>query len=365
LPPGNSPVSIAFPAARAPRLLVLINGVSVAGAIEATVASNNHFGADRFSTRIALGSNPAAPWASATDFDVNIQFSLDNGTSFFSIIQGVVDTVRIDPLGNTVYLNGRDHTADLMATRMQETFTNQTSSEIAEQIAGRHGFSTDIVATTKPVGRYWQLEHDRTTLNEFSRATTEWDLLVSLARHETFDVWVHGTTLHFRPPDTAHFMASILRPVATDMGPANVTSLSMERNLSVARNIEVVIKSWNSRQQAAFTQTAASTSAAASGVADTQVSYVYVVPNLTPDAALRLAQTKLAEMAQHERVVTVEIPGETSLAPRMQIRLEGTLTDFDQVYWIDEIERHLSSSRGFTQRMRLLRVRPESLRRIA
>ena len=35
-----------------------------------------------------------------------------------------------------------------------------------------------------------------------TRATTEWDLLATLAGWEGFDVWVSGTTLHFRPPDT-------------------------------------------------------------------------------------------------------------------------------------------------------------------
>jgi len=46
------------------------------------------------------------------------------------------------------------------------------------------------------------------------------------------------------------------------------------------------------------------------------------------------------------------MPGELTLAPRMMLRLEGTGTDFDQSYWIDEIERQLSVRHGFTQRLR-------------
>ena len=54
-----------------------------------------------------------------------------------------------------------------------------------------------------------------------------------------------------------------LRAVATQTGPANVTSLRLERALTLARDIVVTVKSWNSRQQAAFTQTARSAPAAA------------------------------------------------------------------------------------------------------
>jgi hypothetical protein len=108
----------------------------------------------------------------------------------------------------------------------------------------------------------------------------------------------------------------------------------------------VTVKSWHSRLGTACVQTANS------GGSGTPLSYVYIVPNLTPDQALSLAQQRLAELTGHERVVSAEMPGELTLAPRMMLRLEGTGTDFDQNYWIDEIERHLSVEHGFTQRLR-------------
>ncbi len=345
--------------ARKPRILVRADGMELPGVIDAEILSNNHYAADRFRVRAALSAAPgsAASWAEAADTLVEILVSVDGGGwsgGWASLLRGAVDTVQMDWARGTLLLCGRDLTAALIEARTQETFANRTSSEIAEILAARHGLDADVQATTTLVGRYWQMEHDRITLNQFGRATTEWDLLVTLAQHEGFDVWVSGTTLHFRPMQAAAAPQAVLRPM-------DVIDLQMERTLTLARDIEVTVKSWNSRQNHSFEQTARATgqrgagggggTGGGGGRGNVQ-RYVYVVPNLTPDDALHLAQRKLAELTRHERVIMVEMPGELGLTPRMQMRLEGTLTAFDQIYWIDEIERHVSMSEGFTQRLR-------------
>lgn len=149
------------PSVRQPRLRVLANGSEVAGAIEASVVSNNHFAADRF--RVTLAPVPTA-LAAAVDITLDVQFSLDGGASFTSLVQGAVDMLELDPVRGTLTLGGRDLTAALIQTRTQESFANQTSSEIATILAGRHGLTADVTATTTPVGRYWELEHDRLVL---------------------------------------------------------------------------------------------------------------------------------------------------------------------------------------------------------
>jgi phage protein D len=340
---------------RQPRLRVLANGTEVAGAIDASVTSNNHYAADCF--RVTLAPIPVALAATA-DITLEVQFSLDGGASFTSLVQGAVDMLDLDPVQGTLTLIGRDLTAALIETRTQDTFANQTSSEIATTLAGRHGLAANVTATSTPVGRYWELEHDRLVLNDFSRATTEWDLLVTLAQHEGFDVWISGTTLNFQPPQPSNAPQAVLRPTATETGPVNVVSLRLERSLTLAGAVQVTVKSWHSRMGSACVQSASS--AGASGQAGTPLSYVYVVPNLTADQALNLAQQRLATLTQHERVVSAEMPGELSLAPRMMLRLEGTGTDFDQSYWIDEIERRLSVGHGFTQRLRAKNSSPTS-----
>ncbi len=328
---------------RRPRLLARLNGEAVANAVSARVASNNHYAADRFSLVVALGETPAATWMSADRMLVEIGIGLDLSSA--SLVQGEVDQVEMDAVRRLVFLSGRDLTARLIEARTQESFSNRTASEIATLLAGRRGLSADVARTTTLVGRYWQLQRDRITLDQFSRATTEWDLLVTLAGLEGFDVWVDGTTLHFRPRDQTGASATVLRASAGPWGGANVTGLRLERSLTLARDIEVVVKSWNSCQQQSFLRRARRRG----GSTGQTQRHVLVVPNLTPDEALKLAQRKLAELTRHERVVVADMPGELAMAPRQRLRIEGTNTDFDQEYWIDEVDRILHTTRGFTQ----------------
>ena len=212
---------------RHPSLEIWANGAPLSGAIEAEVVSNNHYAADRFRARLALDADPGAIgfWSTAGQILLDIRFGLDGAT--ISAIQGAVDRVEIDPIQRVLRLDGRDLTARLIEARTQESFVNRTASEIAESLAVRHGLASQVTATKTQVGRYYQNEHDRITLGQFSRAITEWDLLTWLARQEGFDAYVQGTTLHFGLP----------RQNATQrmIGPMDVLSLRLERALTLAR----------------------------------------------------------------------------------------------------------------------------------
>ena len=333
---------------RYPRVVLLANGNAVAGVIEVEVQANNHRGADRFAATIALSSDRTAfaRWAAPSNIAVDIQMSLD-GSTFASVFQGSVDLVEIDPIQGLLRAEGRDLTAALIETRTQETFANRTSSEIAALFASEHNMNSAITQTTTPVGRYYQNEHDRITLDQFSRATTEWDLLAFLAQQEGFDVFIRANTLHFQPPsgpDDAFIFT-----------PNDAIDLRLERSLTLARDIEVTVKSWNSRQQSAFTQTARSHGRGVRALGSdstTPQRYVYVRPNLTSDQALKLAQQKLAELTRHQRVFSATMPGELALTPRSVVLLAETGSDFDQAYFVDSIERRLHVNTGFTQRIR-------------
>ena len=347
---------------RSPRLRILANGVPLPGVIHAEVFSNNHYAADRFSAGIALGADPwgsSSSWSSAPDILLDIQFSLDAGASFKSLIIGAVDSVSIDPVIGQIRLDGRDLTAPLIETRTQETFSNQTASEIAIILANRHNLTPVVTNTTSPVGRYYQNEHDRITLGLFSRATTEWDLLVFLAQQEGFDVFVTGTDLHFQPADPT---PDVIQPMHVN----DLINIRLERSLTLARDIEVVVKSWNSRNQSAFTQTARAArrsgggeQANASRLGPPQ-RYVFVRPNLSQEDALKLAQQKLVELTRHERVLQATMPGELTLSPRSLLTLAGTGTAFDQTYFVDTIDRSINFDTGFTQHIRAKNSSPRN-----
>jgi phage protein D len=340
------PPSDPVPLSRAPRLRLIANGQVLTGALEAEVVSNNYYAADRFSATVALGPDrwaDAAFWAAASDVLVEVQLSLDGGTSFVSLIQGAVDDINIDPIRGLVHVDGRDFTAALIEARTQETFANRTSSEIASLLAQRRDLTPHVAPTRTPIGRYYQSEHDRTTLDQFSRTTTEWDLLVFLARHEGFDLFIQGRALYFQP--AAQSVESVLT-----LTPMDVLDLRLGRSLTLARDIEVVVKSWNSRQNSALAQRASTNGPGSAGRSGSSAQhYVFMRPNMTPDEALRFAQRKIAELARHERAVRISIPGELALTPRSMIAIDGTATSFDQIYYIDVIERRFRQNDGLIE----------------
>lgn len=351
------PLSDALSSQRSPLARIMANGVLVPGLIEVEVTCNNHFSADTFSASFAL--NVGLPfggvfWASESEISIQVLFSLD-ATSFVSLFTGTVDTVAINVTGGLVHVMGRDLSAQLIEARTEETFSNRTSSEIASLLANRHGMTPNVVQTTTTVGRYYQDEHDRITLGQFSRSTTEWDLLVFLALQEGYDVSVSGTVLNFLPSNNA-------TPPSYLITPANCIDLRLERRLPLARDIAVTVKSWNSRQGSAFAQTVTgvnNTDSSSSGPSNLQ-QYVFVSPNLTAGQALNFAHRKLNDLTMHERVVECTVPGDLLLTPIGQLVLTGTGTEFDQTYYIDLVERRLSLNDGFTQRIKAKGSSPRS-----
>ena len=232
---------------RTPTLTVLSNEIPLPNLIAADITDNAHFAAARFRLRIAAD---AATAASLLQPGAVLDIQLSLGGNPTSILQGEADAVRMDVLNRTVEIEGRDLTARLLDARTQETFSNQTASEIAETLANRHGLTPNVTATSTLAGRYYSSEHDRITLGQFSRSTTEWDLLTFLAAREGFEAYVSGQTLTFAPLADA-------APALT-LTPDLCISLSLEHSLTLARDIEVTVRSWNTRQQAAFNQTARS-----------------------------------------------------------------------------------------------------------
>ncbi len=346
---------------RSPKLKVLVNGEPLLGGYEAEIISSNYFSADRFDAVIALGADRAMNecfWSSETNLLVDIQLSVSGDVDLTSVIQGFVDRVSIDAVGGVVHISGRDLTTALIAAQTQETFSNRTSSEIAAIFAQRHDLVPNVVKTVTPVGRFYQNDHESLILNRFSGATSEWDLLVYLARQEDYDAFITGKDLHFQPS---------VQPSALDqvLYPADMIELTMERALPLAQDIRVTVRSWNSLQQIAFTESVNSTLAGGSAqIAESGTNalkqYVVIRPNLTPDKALSVAQRCLSDLTRHERVIEFTMPGELTLSPRSTIKLEGTGTDFDQSYYINSIERTFRTHAGFIQRVRASNSSPRA-----
>ncbi len=318
--------------ARAPQISVLVNGEAIPGIIDVDVAANNHLAADRYRVKASLTATGYATWAGDT-LDIEIRAGLAG--AWTSLIYGEADRVEFDVGRGEVLVEGRDLTSRFIEARTQESFENQTASDIAAALAARRGLTPAVTPTTAIVGRDYQSSYSRITLDQHARATTEWDLLIRLAESEGFDVWVAGQVLYFAPPDQT---ASTLL-----LTPSDCLSVRLERLMSLSAGVSVSVKSWDCRGQTGVLQTASS--------ADGQAprNYVVVRPNLSADAAQAEAQRLLTQMRQHERGVCIDMPGDLTTQPRDILVLAGTQTDFDGVWTVTGVERRLSFRGGFVQ----------------
>ncbi len=361
---------------RQPRIRLTVGGKPVPGLKSVEVQTNSYRRANSFRAVLAVNADPAT-YATATALDGNnrpllaeVQASLDAGASWTSLLIGRADRFRLDPITGTLDLDGRDRTADLIEGKTQQSFRNQTSSEVVTTVAGLVGMTPDVTPTGTPTGRYYESDHDKLTLGQFAQATNYWDLIGNLARDEGFDAWVDGNTLRFHPLPTGMETPGLTVAVGQVQGYRTLdtaTGLTLERDLTLARDIQVDVHSWSSKAKSGFTISYKATGGKSAAVqtVSKQVGqntqrYQVTRPNLTRDQALQLAQRLVQDISRQERRATVEMPGELVLTPRSVIRFAGTGTDFDQVYFVGEVTRRISADGGFKQTLQLKNTSPRT-----
>jgi phage protein D len=332
---------------------VTVNGSPLTGVLEVEVTNASHFNADTFhvvcaSSGLPPGLGPAY-WASSAGDQVAVSCGFADATGNVSTTQmilGQVDGIDYDPVRRTVTLTGRDLSAQLIDTKTAEKFVNQTSSQIAETLAKRHGLTPSVQATGTKAGTYYQIDNVVLTQEQ-----TEWDLLIYLAEREGFDVWVSGNTLFFQPAPVTTAPPYLL--AWSEPAASNALDIRLSRSQTLAKDIIVKVQTWNQQQQKSFTVTYKVTQAAkgqrAGGPSQT---YAFVVPNLTRDKALQFAEAKAEEITRHERVLTASLPGDNLLTTRAMVQLVGTNTAWDQFYYPDTITRRLSFDGGYRMELR-------------
>ena len=104
-----------------------------------------------------------------------------------------------------------------------------------------------VTPTTTLVGRYYNADHDTMAAGGFSRAVNEWDLLCLLGQREGIVPYVLGNVLFFQilavpPPAYALWVGQNSDGVML----SNCKTLSCERALTMARDVNVTVKSWHS-----------------------------------------------------------------------------------------------------------------------
>lgn len=364
------------PAARQPRGVVKVNGEVMPGWIGWEVDNNAFYQADTFRCSFALSKMPpergAAWWSALQEMNVEILAGFPADAENFtaaelsSLIYGRVDDVTFNPTAGTIEVSGRDLTSEFIDAKTTEKFQNLTGSEIATQLAKRHGLTPVVTETDTKAGTYYEIDHAR-----MSDQRSEWDLLTWLAHEEQFMVFVQGKALHFVPkpdPDDDPYVLKWDPPTA-ERGPPifNGKSLIFSRNLTLAKDVIVKVRSWNSKSKQAFTKTAQATHdkstvliGAAQPTGDAQT-YSYTIPGLTPEQALQRAQALLREISAQEVKLTATLPADNLLRLTNVIQVTGTGTAFDQIYYPDSIIRQMGLSEGYSMTINAKNHSPESV----
>jgi phage protein D len=272
-------------------------------------------------------------------------------------ILGQVDNAEIDQVRQVLTLTGRDLSAVFLDTQTTQKFQNQKSSNIATMLATNHGLQANVAATITPVGTFYAA--DRVNL---TRKQSEWDLLIFLAQHEGFDLWVSGNTLNFQPSlDLTKTTPYVMIYSAAPSQFASFLDLKMSRSQTLARDVTITVRSWNQVHQKGFNVTAKRQQAAKGQRAGGRgQNYTFTVPNLDQVAAQNYANRKLEEITRMERVIDAELAGDDTLNIRTPIQLVGTGTSFDQMYYPDTITRS-ASFESFRMKVRAKNHSTESM----
>ncbi len=364
---------------RAPRTLVKINGTALPGCVSWEIDNNSNYQADTFRVSYAAGALPAAQNAawllSQADLSVEILagFPADPNAptvgELESFIIGRVDDVQFDPVQNTLELSGRDYTSQFIDTKTTESFLNQKIPWVVQTLAARHNMSANAAPQPGPerVGNYYQVDHVR-----LNHEHTEWDLLTWLAHQVGSSVWVSGTTLNFQPlPDPASADTYVIQWTApsssTGGAPqANLIDLKFAHNLTLSKDVKVIVRTWNSKQKKGFSVTAEASHVKSKVLRNATLPYgepqiyTYSIPGLQQDQAQARANAILASISQHEVRLEASLPGDNLLSTRMLVTVRGTDTAFDQVYYPESVIRSMSISDGYRMQLSAKNHSPES-----
>lgn len=363
--------------ARRPRGIVKLNGVRIDAWVSWEVDNNAFYQADTFRALINVAELPAAndlSWIAAQEeLDIEIfggvPIDADNysESDLKSLFFGRVDSLDYDPVARTIDLSGRDLTGLLTDAKTTESFSNQSSTQIAQTLAGRHGLTAEIPQPTRvKVGAYYETQ--AVTLNH---ERTEWDLLTYLANYEGFVIRVRGKTLYFGPaPDPEQSKYPIVwtapsKPWETPTAP--VTTLKLSHNLTLAKDVVVVFKGFDIKKHKPITVTVkkprirnsvTSSASPLSGPAQVYTQFFY--KPTTREVLLQKAQAFAQSVSAHEYRLSADMPADDVLDVITPVVLSGLGSPWDQTYFPDSIVRGMNRDDGYRMRLNAKNHSPES-----
>lgn len=354
----SSPTLTASSQSRQPRALVLINGTSVLWT-DITLTTTTFYVADSYHVDIPLNGQPTginlAYWGSLSQFTIEIYIGFPSNPDTFTtddlrlLLVGDCDEMSVDPLGATVSFSGRDLTSRLIDTKTFNKYPNQTASNIAIQLAQKHGLTPIVQPTSGNVGTLYSNQNVLMT-----KQTTEWDLLTYLAQQYGYVVYVSQRELIFAPKvtvqDSDPYVLRYQPPNASYGSPVfNGMGLNFTRSMTLSKDVTVKVRvPYSPLTGRAFTVSAGKTNPTINSTSAGNQIYTITIPGLTQEKAQAQAKFLLSQITLNEKKLTAHLPGDNLLTKASLIKVIGTNTMFDQNYYADTVVRRISYSEGYT-----------------
>lgn len=348
-----------------PRGIVVINGIRVAW-IDIEVNNNAYHQADSFRVTVPVTNNQPKEitrewWNAQNPMCVEIYMGFPSDPDNYDIndpnmklmIVGNVDEFPHDLVNDTISLTGRDYSSLMIETKIVvNTAENRTASKMIKSIADSYGLGTSHIQENKKLmGTLY-----KNAFTKMNRNTTEWDLVSFIAKETGWQVYINGTDLYFEPKPAN---PPIYPLVWSDSDRDNIKSFwgktfVVTRNLTLAKNIKVMVRVLNVKTGTAFTVPIEAThtkdkvlNRGKRYIGTPQVYFEHIDQRMTRDEAIAKGYEILENISRHQmKLVCDGIPGDTILSPHHIIRLIGT-SDYDQDYQSDQIIRTMSMERGF------------------
>jgi hypothetical protein len=335
---------------------IALNGSPIQGLLHATIATSNCFSSDSFALTFAIGPVPLGDivfWSTLSTAYVEIDVITADEPTAQRLMSGMIDTIHVDPIQGTVAIEGRDLSSSMIDAYRQQDFVNQTASDVAMAVASYHGLTPVVTATSGNVGRYYGDGYTRLSLGQFSRIRSDWDLMVELARENSFDVFVQGSSLFFQPSTS-----SSTAPIHIAF--RDVKAIRFERTLTIPSSAQARVQSWNSQNMASYDDkspgaggNATQSPSAAGGTSTGSVQpFLFSGSNFTSQQVTDSAARYATELGRLGTLLHIEMPWNLTLSPRTEILIDDTNSIFDNTYKIDNIERHYSTTSGSSQVIR-------------
>lgn len=327
-----------------PAAIVTLDGARLPW-ISINVSNRNYYLSDHYTVMVSLYADPLFNldfWGTLASGEIKIYMGYPPFYETFTtldlelIFTGLVDVINIDPVKGTVELTGRDYSALLIDKKITQTYVNQTASQIAIKFANENNLIPVVTPTTTPVGTY------NIGYSQISNNLTEWDFLTFLAQQDNFNLYVINNELHFEPKPTLTtppFVIFLESPTLLNPTPiSNVESIQFGRTLTLAKDVEVKIRSNSQTTGKTFIEKATSKHIIGSLQSQKQT-YVYSFPNLSVTQAKNKAIYLLGQITQHEFLLNFTMPPVFTLSKVTPISVIGSFSAFSQIYFIDSINR--------------------------